>query len=486
MARKVTYTITSARDPDGSRAELLSRAEALFAKGATDKADALYARVLDADPDNIPALVGKAVTGSRLRGDPAEALAFLDHAAALDPGNSHIPQTRAAILNEMGAFDDAVDSARHALSLNPLCALAYVNLTDSLRVAPGDPVFDLGETALAGQGLSDADRVLIHFALGKAFQDCGDWDRAFGHFDTGNRLKPAPEPVGTAQGVATRQKTLFSRTFARGLTGAAKTNPRPIFIVGMPRSGTTLLERMLAAHPEVSTAGERRELNHLSSDFYTRSQAAMPDIAPDEAIRRAMNRGTLAKLARTYVTPVARAADHPRANVIDKMPTNFWNIGLIVAIFADAPILHMRRHPLDTCLSNYIANFRTGLTFSNRLDTLGQYYRIYVDIMCYWADVFPDRIVQVDYETLVSEPEAEARRILDRCGLDWHNACLHPDRTEGVIATASRWQARQKINTGSVEKWRRYAAHLGPLIDALGGMDWITAHEAARLGRPPR
>jgi hypothetical protein len=162
------------------------------------------------------------------------------------------------------------------------------------------------------------------------------------------------------------------------------------------------------------------------------------------------------------------------------MPVNFWNLGLIAATFADAPILHLRRNPLDTCLSNYLANFRTGMTFSNRLDTLGRYFRLYVDLMQHWEEVFPGRITTIDYETLVTDPEPEARRILSACNLDWHDACLHPEESDGMIATASRWQARQKINTASVEKWRRYEAHLAPLIDALGGMAWIDDFEARR------
>ena len=480
MARKITYTQTSARGSKGSRADLLSRAGQLFDKGDLTGANTLYAQLLATDPDNTRALIGMAVTTTRRSGDTAAALALLDRAASNAPDDSHIPQTRAALLNEAGDFEGAVAAARQALAINPGCALAYVNLTDSTKITPGDPLFDLALNTLRTADLPPSDQLLIHFALGKAYQDCGDHDRAFRHIDTGNALKPDPDPFAQTQAVADRLKSLFTPAYCATLNGASKTTPCPIFIIGMPRSGTTLLDRMLAAHPQVSSAGERREMNQLGTAFFAKAQAALPNLPAETAIRRAMTGEALADLARAYITPVAKAAPTPRPLVIDKMPLNFWNVGLIAATFANAPILHLRRHPLDTGLSNYAANFRTGLTFSNRLAALGQYFRLYDDLMSHWEKVFPGRITPINYETLVSHPEREIRRILTACGLDWNDSCLHPDQTEGMITTASRWQARQKITTASVDKWRRYETHLAPLIDALGGMDWIEDYEARR------
>lgn len=479
MRRKITYSVTPARGFAKSRAELLSKAEKAFHDGQIEEADRLYQRLLVKAPNMVAALTGKAVTGTRLRGDPQEAFALLDRAAELEPTNSHVWQTRAAILNENGDFDGAIAAARRALQLDPTCALAFVNLTDSERVTAQDPVFALGEAALANPAVSDTNRQLIHFALGKAHQDCGAYDQAFAHFSAGNALKPEPEPIDNQRIVADRQRVLFSPEHCARLTGSVRTQPRPIFIVGMPRSGTTLLERMLAAHPEVSTAGERREFNHLSGQFYATAQSAIPG-DPTASIRASMTRAAFTAIAKAYITPVSRAADRRSPNVIDKMPMNFWNLGLIAATFAEAPILHLRRHPLDTCLSNYIANFSSGMDYSTRLETLGAYFRLYDDLMCHWEAVFPGRIVHVDYEALVSRPDTETRRILAACGLAWDDACLTPERTEGVIATASRYQARQKINRGSIEKWRRYERHLAPLITALGGMAWIESYEARR------
>ncbi|WP_353336147.1 tetratricopeptide repeat-containing sulfotransferase family protein [Pseudooceanicola nitratireducens] len=456
---------------------MLSRAAQAFQSGRLSEAEAIYTRILQSTPTNVKALVGAALCASTLRRDAARALSLLDRALQVSPRDAHVHQSRAATLNMLGDFDGAVQAARRAIDLNPAAAHAYVNLTDSMRVAPGDPLIARGEAALKG-AMSDADRSVLHFALGKAWQDCGDYDRAFTHFRGGNDLKPAFTGLETFAAVADRQKALFTAETCARLKGAARTTPRPIFIVGMPRSGTTLLERMLAAHPEVSTAGERPEVNHLSSRFF--DQAQRPGMPPDAAIRQAMTRDALADIARAYVTQVTPRADAPAPQIIDKMPTNFWNIGLIAACFADAPILHMRRHPLDTGLSNYIANFRTGLDYSNRLDTLGGYFRIYDDLMRHWTAVLPTRILDVDYEKLVQDPKGQMRRILSFCQLGWHDGCVHPEKTTGVIATASRFQARQKITTGSVHKWQRYAAHLSPLIDALGGEDWIAGYEARR------
>jgi len=471
----------AARLSDDDRAVLLEKAISLFQSGQAEPAEPIYKQLLTAGPDDIQALIGAALCASTLRRDADGALALLDHAARLDPDNSHVHQSRAATLNMLGDFPGAVEAARKAIELNPYAVHAYVNLTDSMKVAAGDPLFDQANTALKAKALPDHDRAVLHFALGKAHQDAGDFDQAFHHFDAGNKLNPAFTSAKEYQGVADRQKALFSPDFCAKLSGAVNATPKPILIIGMPRSGTTLLERMLTAHPEVSTAGERPDIHRLSADFYQAAQKARPDIQPKDAIQAAMTRDNLANLARAYLTSIVKAADAKSPNIIDKMPTNFWHVGLVAAVFAKTPILHMRRHPLDTCLSNYLANFRTGLEYSNRLETLGLYFRLYDDLMTYWSTVLPGRILPVNYETLVAEPEAQMRRILTAYDLDWHEGCVHPEETKGVIATASRWQARQKINTSSVQKWRRYEKHLDPLVEALGGWDWIEGYEAKRF-----
>ncbi|MGB2200475.1 MAG: tetratricopeptide repeat-containing sulfotransferase family protein [Pseudooceanicola atlanticus] len=473
-------TSGSARFPDGDRADALSRARALFDTADYRGAEAIYTGLLVRDPDHVTALIGAAVCASRARRDVTGAMALLDRAEALAPRNPHLHQTRAALLNAAGDFDGAVAAARHTLDLDPHWALAYVNLTDSTRIAPGDPVFDQAETALNAD-LPVTDRVLIHFALGKAHQDCGDWDAAFAHYKAGNDGKPDRADMAGFATAADRQKGLFDQGIATTLTGATRTTPRPAFILGMPRSGTTLLERMLAAHPEVSTTGERPEFGRLTDDLIRQAQLARRDLPPDQAIRAALTQDNCATIARTYLQAILPHADRAAPVLIDKLPLNFWNIGMIAAVFETAPILHIRRHPLDTCLSNYMANFETGLSYSTRLDTLGQYFRIYDDLMQHWDRVFPGRIIAVNYEDLVTDPEPQLRRILAACDLHWSDACLRPEETGGVIATASRWQARQKVYQSSVQKWRRYERHLDPLIAALGGMSWIEGHEARRF-----
>ncbi|WP_407494746.1 tetratricopeptide repeat-containing sulfotransferase family protein [Pseudooceanicola sp. MF1-13] len=465
------------------RAALIAQAVSLFEAEQADKAEPIYQQVLASDPDNIPALIGAAHCASNLRRDAEGALAILDHALKVAPSNDHVHQSRAAILNTKGDFAGAVASARRAIELNPRNALAYVNLTESTKITSGDPLFAQAERTLEQGGLAREHLVALHFALGKAYQDCGELDRAFQHFASGNDLKPEFTGQANYTQVAERQKALYSPAFCAEFKGAVRATPRPIFIIGMPRSGTTLLERMLAAHPDVTTAGERPEMNALSESLYANALKTRGDLAPDDAIRQAMTRDNLTKIARSYITKIAKVADAKSQNIIDKMPANFWTLGLITTVFADAPILHMQRHPLDTGLSNYLANFRGGLDYSNRLDTLGFYYRLYNDLMDHWQQVRGDRILRINYETLVSDPEGETRRILKFCKLDWCDACVHPEDTQGVIATASRWQARQKINTASVQKWRRYEDQLSPLIDALGGWEWIDAHEQERFAR---
>lgn len=482
MSPSDTENAGSARGSDEARAELLSQAIADFQANKIEKADAAYTTLLDQDPDNLSALIGAAICTARLRRDIAGALDLLDRADTVAPNTARVHQTRSAMLNSAGDFTAAVAAARRALAIDPGCALAYINLTDSTKVTANDPIFEMAAQALTRASLPNSDRGLIHFALGKAHQDCGHWDAAFDNFKSGNDSNPASDQIPGFTEVVKRQRDLFSPAFSKTLKGAARTNPRPAFIIGMPRSGTTLLERMLAGHPDVSTAGERTEMATLTSDFVTQAQDQSPDLPATDAIRKMMSRDNLAVLARAYLTKVVPHADHPRAPVlIDKMPMNFWRTGIIAAVFADAPVLHIRRHPLDVCVSNFAANFQTGLTVTNRMDSLGAYFRLYDDLMRHFERVFPGRIIPVNYEDLVLDSETQLRRILAACDLDWHPDCAHPEQTKGMIATASRWQARQKVYQSSVQKWRRYESHLGPLIDALGGMEWIADYEARRF-----
>jgi hypothetical protein len=199
-----------------------------------------------------------------------------------------------------------------------------------------------------------------------------------------------------------------------------------------------------------------------------------PNLAPTEALVRSLSPDRLAAGGRGYLDAMTAAANPGDARrVVDKMPENYWFAGFIALILPRARIIHVRRHPLDVCFSCFQQNFLDGHHYATALGTLGAHYRVYHRITRHWAETLGDRWLDVRYEDLVSDPEASARRLVGHAGLDWHPACADPDPEGGVIKTVSRWQARQKVYQSSVAKWRRYERHMGPLIEAIGGLDWV-------------
>jgi LPS sulfotransferase NodH len=235
----------------------------------------------------------------------------------------------------------------------------------------------------------------------------------------------------------------------------------PIFIVGMPRSGTTLVEQILATHPEVAAGGELLELGQAVESFAQARGQRFPEVAESES-------ATLGAIAEDYLKRVA-ARRGAKARLTDKLPTNFYFIALIHRLLPRAKIIHCRRDPLDTCLSCFKHAFKYGQEMTYDLETLGRFYAKYAALMRHWRNVLPaDAFLDVDYETLTADPAGEVRRIIDHCGLAWDDACLRPHATARIVTTASQVQVRRPIYRDSVASWRLYEKHLAPLVAALG------------------
>lgn len=399
-----------------------------------------------------------------------EAQAEYDEAARLPmPAPESPVEKKAMLLLELGRLKEALAVFDQALAINPRSASVWFNRCEAKKFTADDP--DIAK--MAGlltdgehQGIGRADRLALSFALGKACLDAGQDDQAFAYLNEANRLKRstfAYDAEAVSRWLEDIARTVSKAQLAR-LAGHGDSSELPIFIVGMPRSGTTLIEQILAAHPAVYGAGESRLLQSMVD------QISGPDHQPLGYPRLVENTAPedLPKLARHYLDRMSALAPN-KARIIDKMPANFLYAGFIHALFPNARILHCRRNPVDTCLSCYTQHFSGEQKFAYDLAELGKFYKGYEGLMDYWKSVLPaDRYTEVIYEQVVDDLEGEARRLVAFCGLEWNPACLAFHKLERPVRTSSVAQVRQPIYKGSVGRWKRYARHLGPLLQALG------------------
>lgn len=416
-----------------------------------------------------------AVLGSVLRelGLMEAAREELERAIELDADLREAHTGLGRLLHVTGNPGAAEKAYRRALELSPDYAQAWYGLTRVRKFSESDPEFSAMESLLADPAIEDDERVYLNFALGKIRSDSGDDpESVFAQYREGCRLKRATfdyDPDEN-QRYFERIAHAFTGDWIEAHRADGDATDAPIFVVGMPRSGTTLTEQILASHARVHGAGERRDLGRLVHARTTETGIAYPDwvsnLAPAE----------VATLGITYRRQVIDAVgDVDR--VVDKMPSNFLYLGLIVAALPNARILHMRRSPLDTCLSCFTLLFGGWQPFSYDLEELGRYYRAYHELMEHWRAVLPaGRMLEVDYESIIDEPEVNVRAMLEHCGLEWDPDCLEFHARRRAVATASTTQVRQPLYRSSVGRWQRYRDQLQPLIDALGPL----ADEAAR------
>jgi tetratricopeptide (TPR) repeat protein len=388
------------------------------------------------------------------------ALAAYDRAAGLPgPAQQDAISNRGSLFMEFGKQAEALAAFEAAAKIFPHSAPILFNQTDLKRLEPGDPLIAQMEALLAREGLSVADRTTLHFGLGKAYLDLGDSARAFRHYDQGNRLKRATfayDADGTEVWMA-RIAEVFSPALLRAKADMGALSDLPIFVAGMPRSGTTLVEQILASHPMVHGAGELRRLQVLIDEGLDFPNAVQ-DLPPERL--KAMGEAYLA-----HVRPMAAGKRH----VVDKMPANFTRAGMIRIILPDARIIHCRRDPADVCLSCYTKLFAGEQAFAYDQTELGRFHRAYQGLTAHWRKTLPaSHFLEVDYEAVVDDLEAQARRMLNFLSLPWDANVLKFHETERPVRTASSNQVRQPIYRSSAGRWRKHAAELKPLLAALG------------------
>jgi tetratricopeptide (TPR) repeat protein len=366
--------------------------------------------------------------------------------------------THLARLSQIGVWAGRTDEAEHwirtAMSLRPDEPGPYAELAAAKKFTEADRVLiEKMESILPTQD-SKTKRPL-EFALGKVYGDLGNHERSFAHYDAGNALARQMLPFQPEKLIAEtdRNIALFPPGYIERLPNGSDSN-LPILIVGTPRSGTTLTEQIVSSHTDVGAAGECLYWARVGP----RSLAGFPDSYTPSGAQR---------IAAGYLD-MLRLHSKTAPRVTDKMPTNFYYLGLIHAVFPNAKIIHCRRHPIDACLSIYFQNFSSGHAYKSDLESLAVFYEQYVRLMDHWRSVLPaGTMYEFWYEDLVEDTENQARRLLDFLGLQWEEGVLDFHKKERAVFTASKWQVRQPIYKTSRERWRRYEKHLGPLLRLL-------------------
>ena len=466
-----------------------------------NEADALLRDCLELSPSFLRARHNHAVVLLR-QNKPEEALEHTDMLLAREPLNSEIRKLRAAILVRLLEYEESIRICEQLLDEDPDQPQIWTSLGHMLKavgrreesvaayrkameLAPGygEPYWSLANLkthrlsdaeleSMLGElrkpTLSDVDRIHMDFASGKALEDRQDYKASFRHYADGNRLRLQRKPYHYAELVehVTRSKAFFTTGFFANLAGSGAAAAGPVFVLGLPRSGSTLVEQILASHSEVEGT---MELPHIAGIAKTLGQlqpesgeAGYPEVLAG------IGRDQLRELGEGYIKKTRVHRKLGRAFFVDKMPNNFAHIGLIQLILPNARIIDVRRHPLACGLSLFKEHFAQAQNFSYSLENIGRYYRSYIELMAHYDEVLPGRVYRLGYEKLVEDTESEVRRLLDYCGLPFEDSCLAFYENRRAVNTASSEQVRRPIYRDGLEHWRHYEAWLGPLQAELG------------------
>jgi tetratricopeptide (TPR) repeat protein len=440
-------------------------------KGA--EAVAHIERLRESDPQE-PSYRNLLAASLALIGEYARAIETYHELLEQFPHQARIWLSYGHVLRTGGRRGESVAAYKRAIDMEPGLGEAYWSLAN-LKTEPfSDDEVAAMENQLERQEVSAEDRFHLHYALGKAREDAGLYDAAFTHYAEGARLRLAAQPYDAEDfsAAASRHKLLYSKTFFARRGGWGADTAAPIFVVGLPRSGSTLIEQILASHSAVEGTMELPEIGAFAHDFgrdaHRLGKAQYPGIVAE------LTADEVAEYGRTYLEQTQVSRKLGRAHFIDKMPNNFMHIGLIHLILPHAKIIDARRHPMAACFSAFKQHFARGHAFSYDLTDAGRYYRDYVDLMTHFDNVLPGRIHRVIYEDMVENTEAEVRRLLAYVDLPFEAACLKFYENDRAVRTASSEQVRRPIFREGLDQWRNFEPWLEPLKAALGPnlTDW--------------
>jgi len=408
-------------------------------------------------------------------GKPREALKCIQQAAHEPSLYPLICYQTGVLLTELGDISNGIKNFRKGINANKYHGGCYWGIATAKKCTDEDMAFIKKAEAVLQESMPSEARAQIHFALGKMYDDLKRWDQAFEHYRLGNLLNKTSYHPSTPFKLAKRIQKLTTPKRAALDTHSGSNSETPIFIFGMPRTGSTLTEQIISSHRDVATVGETNLFNELAENIFA------PLDKPLANVKRDLSRVSLEKYAQDYLTFLMSNGRQNAIRIIDKTPANFYYLGLILLMFPKAKLIHTVRHPLDTLLSCYFQPF-THVLWAQDLTWLGETYSHYQSIMDYWKKVLPPgRIIDVCYEELITDPETESKRIMHACGLEWQESCLKFFEKEGPIRTASTWQVRQPIYQSSRMRWVNYASHLQEL--ASGIRPYLTTSDLETLNQ---
>ncbi len=459
------FLLESARvfEPDNVQVHL-DYIDALRRRQKFDRARAEAESLYKADPDN-PLFQSHLAIESMQTGDYDRAFALFDQVLEKVPGDPATLTSRGHALKTTGKRDEAVESYRAAVSKKSDHGDAWYALANLKTYRFTDDEMARMEEQAARPDLAFMDRVHLSFALGKAHEDRKDYEASFGHYQRGNALKRAQTryDADTMSAELAKQREVCTRELFARHEGAGHPAPDPIFILGLPRAGSTLLEQILASHSQVDGTLELPDILALAHRLRGRKagQSRYPEVLHDLSAEQ------LETFGKQYIE---NTAIHRQGApfFIDKMPNNFRHIGLIHLILPNAKIIDARRAPMDCCFSGFKQLFAEGQEFTYGLTEIGRYFADYVDLMQHWDEVLPGRVLRVQHEDVLDDPEGQIRRMLDYCGLEFEEACLNFHQTDRAVRTASSEQVRQPINRAGQGAWVPFDPWLGDLRAALG------------------
>jgi tetratricopeptide (TPR) repeat protein len=482
-------------------AALRMLAEVSARLGRYTEAEQLLARCLELSPSFSAARHNYAIVLQRL-GRSEDALREVDGLLATDPRNSSLRSLKAAALARLGEYERSIalyesvledypgqaklwmslghavkttgrqqrciEVYRRSIELEPSLGEAWWSLANLKTYRFGADDVAAMRAQVVRTDLADEDRLHFHFALGKALEDAGEYAESFHHYAAGNALRRRTLNYDARETteLVNRSCRLFTPGFFAQRGGTGCPAPDPIFIVGLPRAGSTLVEQILASHPRVEGTMELPDLPSLVRDLSARNRRSDPSRYPD--VLADLNPDQLRALGERYLAQTRIQRKTAAPFFIDKMPNNWAHVGLIQLILPNARVIDARRHPLSCCFSGFKQHFARGQGFTYSLEDLGRYYSDYVRLMAHYDAVLPGRVHRVIYERMVEDTETEVRRLLEYCGLEFDERCLRFYETDRAVRTASSEQVRSPIFRDGVERWRHYAAFLGPLEQALG------------------
>ena len=437
--------------------------------GDLEAALAHYERAREIEPRNPVCAFNLGLTLNAL-GRPRDAIEWLTKATEYDAANFLAHHHLGILFEQLGEFQAANTHYLAALDYQPKHYESLAALLNSPEHEATDPQVDSAREALRQHDLSPDTRLRLEHALGKHFEKARNYDIAFQHFRNSNEVEKAvarPFDLSAYSKEFDRLISFYTRETIQQLAQFGSQDERPVFVVGLPRTGTSLTEQILSSHSAVYGAGELSYMGSIADQIKSSADEGDPGTPPSPA--SALTQESIGQLSRGYLDGLGKKSPESASRIVDKYPINYVHLGLISILFPNAKIIHCQRDPLDVAISCYTVLFKLGNNFTTDLAHFGLYYKEYQRLMAHWSTAMPTRYFELQYEDLIREPESVTRELIAFCDLPWEEECLRFDRNKRSVLTPSNWQVRQKLYDTSVGRWKNYEKHLLELQAFLAG-----------------